>query len=168
MGFLKDKCINLGKNNKAVYAVVAIAVVKGIARPIFTMMDKKEDQDTKVYAAIREGLTEVIAIPSYIGMSWLSEMAAGPLTKNMPKKLQDAAKTLSFVGVCVTALFVIPALCSFAIKRVMKELDKRKPKLTEQPIINTPIIKPEYQIKTPLSPVFATFRGYNSNMRVGG
>ena len=58
---LKDICLSLGKHNDALYAVLAIAMFKGIMRPTFTMMDKESDKETKKYAAFREGLTEVIA-----------------------------------------------------------------------------------------------------------
>lgn len=65
---LKNLCIKLGENCKPTYPVMAIAAVKGICRPAFTMMDKKEEPKTKKYTAIREGLTEIIAIPVLLGM----------------------------------------------------------------------------------------------------
>ena len=43
----KNICVSLGKNNKPTYAVMAIALVKGIARPTFTMMDKPKNQKQK-------------------------------------------------------------------------------------------------------------------------
>ncbi len=43
----KNICDHLGKNNKPTYVVMAIATVKGICRPAFTMMDKKEDPKTR-------------------------------------------------------------------------------------------------------------------------
>ena len=74
----------LGINNKPTYVVMAIAAVKGICRPAFTMMDKKEDPKTKKYTAIREGLTEIIAIPVY----WaLGELSAKVATKKSENKL---------------------------------------------------------------------------------
>ena len=39
---LKRTCKKLGENNKPTYVVMAIAAVKGICRPTFTMMDKTE------------------------------------------------------------------------------------------------------------------------------
>ena len=50
--FLKNICTKLGKSNKPIYAVMAIATVKGIARPIITMMDKDENPETKKYTAM--------------------------------------------------------------------------------------------------------------------
>lgn len=66
----------------AYVASLFIAGAKGIFRPIFTMMDKKQDPDSKKYAATREGLTEVIAIPSY----FVFEQAAKKLA---PKFLME-------------------------------------------------------------------------------
>lgn len=229
---LENICLSLGKNNKPTYVVMAIATAKGIFRPLFTMMDKKENHETKKYTAIREGLTEVIAIPSYLvcgemaakladkvcgeklGKGWTKQAIGDEvvafkeikdhkhlkplnnteykikyddgqeyLLKTLPKdtkKLQikdktvekvikigdskfllqklnksdkvvtntlnndfsignmvvgfkrlkenaalhNANKNLMFVGVCTAALFVIPALCSIAIKPLMGFIQK--------------------------------------------
>lgn len=72
----------LGTNNKAVYAVVGIAVAKGICRPISTMRDKKQDPESRKYAAFREGLTEGIAIPTYL----LSDIVASKIAPNLVAK----------------------------------------------------------------------------------
>ena len=135
---IKRTCKNLGENNKPTYVVMAIAAVKGICRPAFTMLDKTEDPKTKKYTALREGLTEVIAIPAY----W----ACGELAAKMAKKLfkeegfvKRAEKNLMFLGVCGAALFVIPALCSVAIKPVMNKLGFNAPTAnnTDQTAITT-------------------------------
>lgn len=74
---IKKTCKSLGENNKPTYVVMAIAAVKGICRPAFTMMDKTENPETKKYTALREGLTEAIAIPAY----WTCGEVAGKLAK---------------------------------------------------------------------------------------
>ena len=51
----KDLCMYLGSNNKALYGALTIAASKGILRPTFTMMDKKQDKNSRVYTAFREG-----------------------------------------------------------------------------------------------------------------
>ncbi len=124
---IKNTCKKLGENNKPTYVVMAIATVKGICRPTFTMMDKTEDPQTKKYTALREGLTELIAIPSY----W----ACGEITGKIAKKVfnkdavlaKRAEKNLMFVGVCTAALFVIPAVCSATIKPIMNKLGIKLP-----------------------------------------
>lgn len=169
---VRNICVALGKNNKPTYAVMAIATVKGICRPAFTMMDKTEKPETKKYTALREGLTELIAIPAY----WVCGELAGKCSKLFVKKedfLSDnikqqikkgikgpqvdkaletaaeqaektgikAANNLRFVGVCTAALFIIPALCSAAIKPLMSKLIKPpvQPQISEKKSENAAI-----------------------------
>ncbi len=172
---------NLGENNKPTYVVMAIATVKGICRPTFTMMDKKEDPKTKKYTAIREGLTEVIAIPVYWG---LGELSAKVATKALPKELQkQGAKNAMFLGVCTAALFVIPGLCSAVIKPIMghfyhdndkdKEGDKEIAKVQKLDVTSeTPKIsvKPDVKNITVVNrPSLQTFAVHPEHgMKVGG
>lgn len=148
---IKNICKKLGENNKPTYVVMAIATVKGICRPAFTMMDKTEKPETKKYTALREGLTEAIAIPVY----WACGEIAGKfgkyvVSKNMDKnfaklekegkvysqEVKDEMKTaaikkgktgLMFIGVCTAALFIIPAVCSAVIKPVMEAMGMKSP-----------------------------------------
>ena len=153
---LEKICTALGNNNKPTYVVMAIATVKGICRPLFTMMDKKEDPETKKYTAIREGLTEVIAIPVYwacgefagkyadklgipknfMDKDLYSRYKGGDKSEEVVNAFKKAAETaddkfprmkknLMFLGVCTAALFVIPALCSVAIKPLMNSIQKK-------------------------------------------
>lgn len=124
---IKKTCKSLGENNKPTYVVMAIAAVKGICRPAFTMMDKTENPETKKYTALREGLTEAIAIPAY----WTCGEVAGKLAKkafSSDTALAKRAETnLMFIGVCAAALLVIPALCSVAIKPIMHKIGLKTP-----------------------------------------
>lgn len=128
----RNICIKLGENNKPTYAVMAIATVKGIARPTFTMMDKHEDPETKKYTALREGLTEVVAIPAYWGCGELAAKIAKQM-KVSPEKQALAGHNFMFLGVCAAALFVIPALASIAIKPFMGMIQGDKNKKKEAP-----------------------------------
>src|SRR5574344_232190 len=117
MSFFSKICETLGKANLPVYTVAAVATFKGILRPTFTMMDKKQEPKTKKYAAIREGATELIAIPTYIGMSWLTQKLApafSPKGKDFDKLLSCSKSTLGFFGVAFAALYAIPKLCNVA------------------------------------------------------
>ena len=131
---LENFCIKLGKNNKATYPVMAIAFVKGICRPAFTMMDKTEKPETKKYTALREGLTELIAIPTYLVCGEASAWLAKKLIKN-PTEAAKASKNLMFLGVCGAALFAIPALCSVAINPIVKKFhrENKAKELAAQP-----------------------------------
>ena len=163
---LKSICDSLGKNNKPTYVVMAIGVAKGIVRPMFTMMDKKEDPETKKYTAIREGLTEAIAVPTYF---FCGEIA-GKLSKMMPEHLQKRAnKNLMFMGVCLAALIVIPGLCSLAIKPLMKKIQENNTKKKPLDITSqTENIQPFTGGHTymPLPAHFSQFKPYG--MKVGG
>lgn len=127
---IKSCCESIGKNNNPAYVVVAIATAKGIFRPLFTMADKKESPETKKYAALREGLTEVIAIPTYLSCSYLAGKGAN-LFKD-PEKAKMAKHNLKFAGVCTAALLVIPGLCSIVVNpftdRIFHKNDKPKDK----------------------------------------
>lgn len=173
---IKRTCKALGENNKPTYVVMAIATVKGICRPMFTMMDKTEDPETKKYTALREGLTEVIAIPAYWGCGELAGKLAHHLyaDKGLAKR---AEKNLMFMGVCTAALFVIPALCSVAIKPIMDKIGLRAPEKEshkpDAPITPQPSVITATGKKTPLDynnrmslHAFATKP--QTGMRVGG
>ena len=129
---VKNICRSLGKNNKPTYVVMAIAAVKGICRPTFTMMDKTEDPQTKKYTALREGLTEAIAIPAYWGCGELAAKLANHVFKD-EALAKRAEKNLMFMGVCGAALIVIPGLCSAVIKPIMDKLGLKAPDKGEKP-----------------------------------
>lgn len=172
---IKRTCKKLGENNKPTYVVMAIATVKGIFRPLFTMMDKKENPETKKYTAVREGLTEAIAIPAYWGCGELAAKAASKLFKD--KAIAKRAETnLMFMGVCGAALFVIPALCSVAIKPFMNAIGFKTPeskKNTETPQLPLQTSMTEFK-KQPLrkSPVCTSLNTFSSRpqtgLRIGG
>ena len=62
----KNLCSKLGENNDALYGVLTIAASKGILRPTFTMMDKKQEKKSRQYTAFREALTGIVAFGAYI------------------------------------------------------------------------------------------------------
>ena len=79
----------LGNDANPTIIAAGIALAKGIFRPMFTMMDKKQEPEVKKYAAIREGLTEVIAIGVYTLSGAISNYMAKSMTRikeNLPKK----------------------------------------------------------------------------------
>ena len=169
----RNICLKLGKNNKPTYVVMAIAAVKGICRPTFTMMDKKEEPKTKKYTAIREGLTEIIAIPVYWG---LGEGSAKLANKFLPDELKaKGAKNCMLIGVCTAALFVIPGLCSLAIKPLMekfyhndkgalaKKFDEISTTPPDKKTLNSQMYSP---VKRPSLQTFVNSNQYG--MKVGG
>lgn len=136
---IKGVCEILGEANEPVYTVVAVAAFKGLFRPIFTMMDKHQDPETKKYAAIREGSTELIAIPTYLTLSWAVQQFAPAFAvdKTIGRTLEHSQRTLGFLGVCFAALYAIPKLCNVAMPHVMKALKMDKPQKNEAPLAST-------------------------------
>ncbi|MFI3300694.1 MAG: hypothetical protein R3Y28_04655 [Candidatus Gastranaerophilales bacterium] len=161
----KNMCEKLGKNNKPTYAVMSIAVVKGICRPTFTMMDKKEKPETKKYTALREGLTEAIAVPVYYACGELSGKMANVIKP--PEMASRAQKNLMFLGVCAAALVVIPALCSVAIKPIMDAMGIKKPEEKhDTPKKTVETVKPNVNIAK--KPYQSQFNYFYSTPRAGG
>lgn len=173
---IKSICRKLGENNKPTYVVMSIAAVKGVCRPMFTLMDKSEDKETKRYTALREGLTELIAIPAYWGCGELAAKFAKKMFKDNDL-VHKAEKNLMFLGVCTAAIFVIPALCSVAIKPVMEKMGLKSNsnknntlpvdfdivKHTPQTFGNSPICSAGNR-KT----LYNTYSHNYSGMRIGG
>ena len=178
--FMKNIFVKLGENNKPTYAVMAIAVVKGIARPIFTMTDKQADPETKKYAALREGLTEVVAIPTYWASGELASKVADklkfdhlPLDKQAYAR-QSARQNFMFLGVCTAALLVIPALASVTIKPFMKKIQDKNSKnkeVLEQTLNNEVLFNNQSSFKgrqLKQSPYTKYLLPKTSGMKVGG
>ena len=76
---LEKMLVKFGKSNSPTFVAMSIAAAKGIFRPAFTMTDKKESYETKRYTALREGLTELIAIPVY----YLSGVASQRISEKL-------------------------------------------------------------------------------------
>lgn len=128
MGIIQTICQKLGEKNNALYAVVTVAAFKSISRPIFTLLDKKKDPESKKYAALRESATEVIAIPAYIAVAKASERLA-PIFHSKDAKgahLETTKTALGFIGVCFAGAVIIPALCNLVMPLIFKN-DKKNP-----------------------------------------
>lgn len=189
INFIKNTCSKLGNNNKAIYPMIAIASANGICRPTFTMLKKGENPESKKYAALRELLTEVIAVPTYWASGELMAKLGKYITsKAIDKKIAKMEKNgevltdkvkqnmkessvkkgqagLMLIGVCTAAGLIIPALCSVAVKPVMNKISGPKKldiKETE-PIPATKLTSPQQKIT---KPVFKNIS--NTGMRVGG
>jgi len=143
---IKNICNKLGSAPKATYSMVAIATANGIFRPTFTMMKKGESPESKKHAALREGITEVIAVPSYIICgeigSKLGAKIAGKAKEIELQKLAqkgehfaadtmqemiDVAKKrgssgLNLICICAAAGLIIPALCSACVTPIMNKI----------------------------------------------
>ena len=163
---IKSALKALGKNNNPAYVVVAIATVKGICRPMFTMMDKNESPETKKYAALREGLTEVIAIPTYLTCGALAGKCAA-LFKD-PAKSEIAKHNLRFPGLC--SLVIKPFTDKILGKQPDKKPNTKNLDITskvEEPALKNPIAATGKIGKLPLQQPVSISTFTNSGMRVG-
>lgn len=158
---LTNVCKKIGELNNPVYTVVPIAICKGICRPIATMKDKKQDPESKKYAALREGLTEFIAIPSYIFMSRLTGKLApafSPEGKSINKILHSSKTTVGFFGVCIAALVVIPGLCSLAMPYALKLFGKDQKDIKQKPFDTETLAKVKDLPKdSPYNQIYSTY-----------
>lgn len=177
-----------GTKTDPLLAVLIIAGCKAIFRPTFTLASKHQPQERKNYAALREFLTEMVAVPSYIIMSKLSknDFMSNKLTNNIGN-IKNTKEVLSFLGICLTAGLIIPYLCNLIINPVMKKFQQyqnsKKPTVKVEPkTFNDFILKENINyipVKTLNQQPLANFKGvnktgsyYNFNsipgMRVGG
>ena len=176
---LKNSLIYTENNIKPYWPTVAVASAELIFRPLFTMMDKKSPSETKKYTALREGITELIAAPTYLVVPILAAKGSNLLKNADPKTVKMAKHNLQILGTWTAALVVIPGLCSAIVKpftdKIYNKKGKSEPakldvtsKTPDIEIQKTPIsqtgnvskITPNYQVN------MANFS--NSGMKVGG
>lgn len=159
---------SLGEHNDPLNAVLAIALFKGINRPLFTMMDKKTDPQAKKYAAFREGLTEVIAATTYVGTN---KLLVKPLSKYLQQKtggnIGKITHGLEFLCVCLSAVLLIPLACNIFLNPVMKGVEKLKKKKPQQGLdIKENVIPEIAPVATQTPKTEVTPKGANSLLTV--
>lgn len=176
---LKNTLVYIGKNVKPYWPTVAVASAELIFRPLFTMMDKKTPDETKKYTALREGITELIAAPTYLALPILAAKGSDLFKIKDAKMAKMAKHNLQTVGTWTAALFVIPGLCSAIVKPIMNKIYAKKQNNEPAKLDVTSKsdeIKPTSQITTPdnnttkYQPIhnvsLSAFR--NNGMKVGG
>ena len=190
INFIKKICSNLGNKSKPLYPILAISCANGIFRPSFTMMKKGEDPESKRYAALREGITELVAMPTYLLTGILGEklgkkIAVKALDVNLAKKVQEgkviseAVKRdmkasaiqkgqagLGLIAICIAAGLVIPALCSVVVTPVMKRISKKSEQKSLDIKENAPTPPAAIRMTAPITR--PAFSNWNSGMKVGG
>lgn len=155
-----------GENeNSATIIACSIAVFKGFFRPLFTMMDKKSDPDTKKYTAIREGLTELAALPLYAITPWVAGKLVDKFVKNpdvfATKRIKTNAK---FLGICAATL-IIPAVCNLVQPPIMKAYKKHMEAKKAKTQIGS--IQQPTKPSTPINNIAVKPLSTNLGMRVG-
>lgn len=120
--FIQKICNKLGENNKPIYTVMAIACGKGTVRPILSITDKKEKPDARKYAALRELMTEFIGVPTTLCAGLAAESLTGMLAKKGSASYKNTKATLSLLGICIAAGYLVPQFCNIFMPPVMKKL----------------------------------------------
>jgi hypothetical protein len=146
---LKSIITYIGKNNKPYYPTVAVASAELIFRPTFTMMDKKSPEETKKYTALREGITELIAAPTYLVVPILAGKASSLLKMPTKEGAKMAKHNLQTLGTWVAALIVIPALCSAIVKPFMNKIYSKRAKKNTQQQLDVKLDNEELKIQKP-------------------
>lgn len=158
----------MGDNpDSAVYVACAIALFKAGFRPLFTMTDKKSDPETKKYTAIREALTEGIAIPVYFAIPKLSEkLIVGTFFKNADEITKKAVKAnVKFIGVLASTA-IIPAICNVLQPPIMAAYQRKSE--AKNAVAKAPVVQPVGKTSFTGKPLQQ--KNYNSvsyGMRVG-
>ncbi len=190
---VKKICSNLGNNSRPIYPILAISCANGIFRPTFTMLKKGENPESKKYAALREGITELVAMPTYFLTGILGEklgekiavkaheadiakrIKAGDVISETVKQEMKASAIkkgqagLGLIAICIAAGVVIPALCSVVVTPIMKKIGK-KPEETPKKLDIKENAVPVKEIPVqPLTQINRPiFNNWNSGMKVGG
>ncbi len=141
--FIQKICNKLGENNKPIYTVMAIACGKGTVRPILSITDKKEKPDARKYAALRELMTEFIGVPTTLCAGLAAESLTGMLAKKGSVAYKNTKATLSLLGICIAAGYLVPKFCNIFMPPVMKKLmPNYDPNAGSAPAKQTNITKP--------------------------
>lgn len=163
----------LGDNpNSAIWVACTIALFKGVFRPIFTLRDKKSDPQTRKYTAMREFLTEMIAIPVYYAIpKYGSDFIKKHSYKGASKSTLKAVETnVKFWGVLASTA-IIPAVCNLIQPPIMnayaKSQENKKALMAKNTNITTieKTNKPSFSGNNPLTMRNSTRCNYG--MRVG-
>lgn len=165
----------LGDNpNSAIWVACTIALFKGVFRPIFTLRDKKSDPQTKKYTAMREFLTEMIAIPVYYAIpKYGSDFIKKHSYKGASKATLKAVETnVKFWGVLASTA-IIPAVCNLIQPPIMESYSNYVKNKKDKTAIaqNNPITsvgntnKPSFSGNNPMA--MKNLQRFNYGMRVG-
>jgi len=115
----------IGQKIKPSHTMVLVAGAELFFRPLFTMMDKKTPAETKKYTALREGITEIVAVSAYLSAGKFAPKIAKAICKD-PAKIAKATHNIELVGVWTAAVMVIPSLCSLVVTPFTKKLFNKK------------------------------------------
>lgn len=144
---------SLGSNPDPLITIIALCLFNATVRPLITLSDKNQPKERRYYAALREAVTEMIALPTCVLFArGIGGMLANKFaTSKSPEVISGVKNVFSLLGL-VAANFVIPILTTIALDPIMKDVKKRIVKDKQQhptlditsqsPLNNTPVLPP--------------------------
>ena len=127
-----NKCANkiapsikkLGSSPDPFFTIAVLCIFNATVRPLITLSDKNQPKERKYYAALREFVTELVALPTcaffarYLGGKLAGHFAKAPNTVS-------AVKNVFSMGGLLVANFTIPILSNIILEPIMKDVKKK-------------------------------------------
>ncbi|MCE3235385.1 MAG: hypothetical protein K0Q50_1565 [Vampirovibrio sp.] len=106
----------------ALAVIAANCLALATIRPLITLLNPHEQPAKKKYAALRESLTELIAVPVVVGMGILFKSHVSPVffQKQSPEINKDVIRKLSSVTGITIGNLTVPFVATTAIGVLLK------------------------------------------------
>ncbi len=149
---IKRTIEHLGRSEDALLPIMLMCVANGTLKPLITLSNKKEPPERKIYAAKREFLNELVALPVCAAFALgFRQMGAKLLAGASADKLSLLQNTVfSALGV-ISANFAVPTLASaifHPIDKLTAPMLKRFQKPTREtpsaPLLKPPLSAPQF------------------------
>lgn len=141
----------LGTNPDPLITIVTLCLFNATVRPLITLSDKNQPKERRYYAALREAVTEMIALPTCVFFArFVGGALAQKFAANKTEEVISGVKNVFSLGGLLVANFVIPILSTKALDPIMKDVKKRiikdqqnhKLDITSQSDLNNTVIVP--------------------------
>lgn len=106
----------------ALAAIAANCLALATVRPLITYLNPHEKPEQKTYAALRESLTELIAIPIVVGAGVLFKNHVSPLffQKQSPEINKDVIQKVAAITGITLGNFAVPFVATSVIGQLLK------------------------------------------------
>lgn len=124
---IKKGITKLGSSPDPIFTIVALCTFNMTLRPLITLSDKKQPKSKRIYAAMREFATELIALPTCV---IFARGTAGFMAKKFarPENIKSVKNVFSLLGL-VAANFLIPIITTKTLHPAMKRLNLTEDKI---------------------------------------
>ncbi|MEW5819966.1 MAG: hypothetical protein AB1782_07220 [Cyanobacteriota bacterium] len=114
----------LGSSPDPLITIIALCAFNMTVRPLITLTDKNQPKDRRIYAALREAVTEIIALPMCVLMARVIGGRLAQQFTKAPNTIGAVKNVFSLAGL-VVANFIIPIIATVALDPIMKDVKKR-------------------------------------------